>query len=855
MKFTFAVTLIFALGLSLGCTRSKSSAGRITLNFQSSVKSHNAAGTTNFPADHQVCYGVDVSGEGIAFQEPNACHPKRNLHVGFVSTNSADGSGEIALDVPVGDDRTVTVYAYLLPAGNTGSCPAWHGSVLDYSKVYKVGATDKVSIQPSGDNFVTVHVAYPGDENTVASTMNDYDSTSCSTTTNPPPGPTINLTVAPAYPVNGANWNDYVTYADESNGFLGQPDSACAVGSNGYFSCLNGGLHRVVEVPEITSCFGWSMYDALNVFKWNCDASSGHAKFYSEKFHDDKSLRDLVSGSGFLENSVTLSDGGANVYTSPASVWWGNNVSPLPDSSASMQTLSDAGTIFTFDANADTHGYVLAADRISIVGLNDARLDFTGGTNCDDTNTTFGAGPDRCLLMSANNHFHWIEGIYTNVAASGIITAYFNASHHNRFHNFASITSDTGLYLKAANSNLIRNSAVVGSVQNGLLLVGNANYNTVYLSRFTTNNTAIYVNNAHHNNFHSINSSNNSYYGLLIQSGSTNNVVSQSIIANNTYGPKLGSNRNTLSHLTVFGNLTAGATITGGQNTLNSIISTGQENASTTLGLSLTGGSASNNKIHNLVAPNNGISVRTAGGTDNNIFSGYLGVGNNNLMRCSRDGTSGTNSGFIDNTCTTSGANGSTTYSGHSSTAVLRDPLNLSGSFFWKVTADDSLNASDSNGQATFTSILDFVKFDSFYRFWGKDGTFINSGPCSGSDTCQIYDLSLLTSDTTVLNKSGDLTNNNQSFIANSICPAATHGNQTVTDSHVTPNTFLANAIEPVGDYRGDEDGLCESGEICLYAPNVGAYQGHSAGPLEVCNFQNGAVSNVLLLQLGANGI
>ena len=35
------------------------------------------------------------------------------------------------------------------------------------------------------------------------------------------------------------------------------------------------------------------------------------------------------------------------------------------------------------------------------------------------------------------------------------------------------------------------------------------------------------------------------------------------------------------------------------------------------------------------------------------------------------------------------------------------------------------------------------------------------------------------------------------------------------------------NAIEIMNDGTGNENGLCESQEACLYTPNLGAYQGH----------------------------
>jgi len=39
--------------------------------------------------------------------------------------------------------------------------------------------------------------------------------------------------------------------------------------------------------------------------------------------------------------------------------------------------------------------------------------------------------------------------------------------------------------------------------------------------------------------------------------------------------------------------------------------------------------------------------------------------------------------------------------------------------------------------------------------------------------------------------------------------------------------TFLRSAIEIMTTGIGNENNLCESGETCLHAPNIGSYQGH----------------------------
>jgi hypothetical protein len=65
--------------------------------------------------------------------------------------------------------------------------------------------------------------------------------------------------------------------------------------------------------------------------------------------------------------------------------------------------------------------------------------------------------------------------------------------------------------------------------------------------------------------------------------------------------------------------------------------------------------------------------------------------------------------------------------------------------------------------------------------------------------------------------------------------------------------TFLANAVEIIGDGIGNENGLCESNETCLYPPNIGSYQGHGA-LVPVSGFRNGTLSEITLQKYELNG-
>jgi len=72
-----------------------------------------------------------------------------------------------------------------------------------------------------------------------------------------------------------------------------------------------------------------------------------------------------------------------------------------------------------------------------------------------------------------------------------------------------------------------------------------------------------------------------------------------------------------------------------------------------------------------------------------------------------------------------------------------------------------------------------------------------------------------------------------------------------ITDLHLQPvdapmgtQVFGRGLIEIVDDIVGDNDGLCENGERCLLAPNVGAWQGevdetyksYPSAPLDIDN-------------------
>jgi hypothetical protein len=64
--------------------------------------------------------------------------------------------------------------------------------------------------------------------------------------------------------------------------------------------------------------------------------------------------------------------------------------------------------------------------------------------------------------------------------------------------------------------------------------------------------------------------------------------------------------------------------------------------------------------------------------------------------------------------------------------------------------------------------------------------------------------------------------------------------------------THLRAAVEIVDDGIGNDNLLCESGETCLFSPNIGGYQGH--GALVPVPFTGGTLTGISLVRYPTNG-
>jgi hypothetical protein len=216
-------------------------------------------------------------------------------------------------------------------------------------------------------------------------------------------------------------------------------------------------------------------------------------------------------------------------------------------------------------------------------------------------------------------------------------------------------------------------------------------------------------------------------------------------------------------------------------------------------------------------------------------FHGTLWVGDNWDFDCETQWSN--DPGLEHDTCANTGG----------SDATLVSDADLSSTFAGALFSDEPVNADDVAGLAAFDDIDDWMDFDNPYRAWGPDGAFpdpdYNTGPCDSGDDCRIWDWRLAASDPVLFDAHGAL-------VDGGACPASAHGDVAITDFQTSPNTYLLHAVEIILDNIGDDDGLCESDETCLYVASPGAYVGEGEHDLVSCTFADGVVSNVTMYRM-----
>ncbi len=643
----------------------------------------------------------------------------------------------------------------------------------------------------------------------------------------------LQLTVSPVYPTAGRNWNDYVV--NDGTDVFHASDTACAGNeAGGPPICIHGGekLKVPVTAAHAVSCDGLTMRDQLGAFNWICAVEGGNAVFYAGGLADDRGLRHLVDAAAWKANQVSLRSGSIDIGNSSLAQWWNNPVTPLPNNATgALAMLSAVGTIYTLAASRASNGYHIAANKIGLVVLPGATLRFgdASAMNCRWYDGLLSTPDWICLISAGGRSFLWIEGSFdgqgsaTNAYANILVSGANTSGRFSRIRGVqARHSSVTGILVRNKDGGDV--SAVVSEItatdnaQDGLQLYA---ADQVYATRLVLANNGedgLQVSYSNNNTFVDVVATNNGRAGLYV--GATGGTTIH--MATTANGRDAGAGGLYLWN-NVRGTFSQHVHSNHGDGTDNHGIFEGSNSGTA-------GDRSERNLYAQTVVDRGGIWLQ---GTDS-VFSGNLLI--TDPSGCAVSG--GPNAGFVDGTCAMAGAS-----DGHLVTGI-----DLAASFVAKVDIDDPVNLSDVSGQRLYDQITDWFGTANRWRAWGLDGGVFPSvnhrGRCSTGQTCRIWDWRLRATDVVLLDRSGDGQVANGAAGIGTACPAAVRSDVTLVDRQGKPNTYLLNALELVNDGRGDDDGLCESNEACVYAPSFGAYQGEGDITGRACVFQNGTGTN-----------
>ena len=648
-----------------------------------------------------------------------------------------------------------------------------------------------------------------------------------SSTTTCTPATTLLPDVTALFPISGANWNDYLT-GDDWRVATGACIADAAV------PCLHGGERRVVELTGKTACAGLTAADDLGVFEWICDDSVSPVRMISTGLAKGKSLSDLIDFTtpGFKTNKVTVYDNAVAWRSTPDSnTWWSNPVE-INNTGGSLAT---ASTIYLVTSNPAA-AITLGANKVALVA--------------EPSVTLTGPGTAASVISAASQDYLWIEG---NINASA---DNYGVNLNARYSTLRQLTANNalqnGVFLNTASSNTLAGVNVNNNSNAGVLL-SNSSGNRLRGMTASNNIFGVSLSSSSNNTLKDVTASNNSNSGVYLSS-SSNNILTGVTTSNNiTAGIFLyAASNNTLNSMTANNNIAYGVFLQANSNNNTFAGVTTSNNA---YGVSLQTGS-NNNALTNVTSSINAVNGVVLSTVSDNKFSGLLKVGNNGVTDCQVSG--GTNPG-LDSACVINGSSNATT--------IIGSSITLANSYVGKVSSDDVANISDDilgGAVASFPAnpaSFDWCQFDNPYRAWGLDGSDFPSASHRGrwaSGAGRIWDWSLLAGDT--VNKavlSFPTGNNTQTHVWLGIpaitCNTMVAGSVWNATNSVCETTFLSNAVEILADGIGNDNGLCESTETCLYTPNIGSYQGSgllvSAGA-----FTDGTLTSITLMEFTKNG-
>ncbi|CAA0096838.1 Uncharacterised protein [BD1-7 clade bacterium] len=644
---------------------------------------------------------------------------------------------------------------------------------------------------------------------------------------------TVDDKVVEALYSNAANWNDYVK--NDGASYLTASGTTCNGSEAGSFTaCIHGGELRRLELPSLSTCSGVTAQDELNAFNWRCDSSNNPISIISTGLKREARLSQLLDFDSvtWKSNTVIVKQNNVEIVRTSPQAWWTNPVVAV-DSSGQLDQLS---TIYVVTENP-AFGVTLTGNKSALVIEPGVVL-------------TVPRYLSKNVLTMADINFGWLEGevfaewnndaiqIKPNVRFGHIrgLSVYgqrlaMQEVHNSRIYDTFVSTDirstnggESGINLWDSSGNLVR-SLRMNNGENGGLYLSDSTNNII--DGYTASNNGDYGFRARYSDKNTLLNAtiaNSERSGVIVDFFAHNtSLLNLSIINSSTLAttPDTGDGRHTPLGLTGLYPNIINVAIVGGASAVQGIHS-----------------KALYPQIQNL-AVDRVASAFHATQVDNQIMGKFL-IGNLTGTPCVLPNVAPIPSapnpmpGYDANCNSQSPSNFAKTSVG-----------SLLNSFVGKVVTEDSTNTSDSSATVQLPlSGIDLFGFDNTYRHWAPEGEAFDAASQKRwtTGTGRIFDWSLRSTDT----KLRDVLTKHLS------------GNSGNTRTHRwkdnSTSTYLRNAVEVIDDWKGNENGLCESNETCIYTPNIGSYQGHgeliSAG-----SFTNGnTLSGITLLQYSENG-
>lgn len=621
----------------------------------------------------------------------------------------------------------------------------------------------------------------------------------------------------------------------------------CSASTSGkYGQCANGGMWRKIPTNE-SSCANLTLSESApgNWLNWRCKVVSGSATFYSVGLRDETRLADLIDVSNaptsysWKTKTVSISKNGRAIHHSPATAWWDDNdLAPLPNSSSATQTLNTADKIFVQNSNvSSSKGYYLAQDGIGIVVMPGFSMKFSAintFNNCSlSGNTT--AITTRCGLFT-DKKFHWIEGEFDSDAADTGLAYHFlgNGAHRSLF-RYASFVRGTD-YAQALHcygcKGLLMQRSRMAHTEEGFV----GDYQGANASSHILITESI---------FSGIENSAVGFFGHSSYPGTDNGVTRSVIVGSganavNTGGAGVNTHNapNTYAHLITMAQMNTRGFYYSQSNYVSASQVLALSNSGRLFVVDTSSGSPNHLRfaqimswLHGTPDATNYVFQLDAAGTSltanlsGNLWHNHAGT----YAAYTPDYNAFSNSA--------GGGSGWT-------------QTNLATSVAGSIVGQASSDSVASGVTFTYSPSMILARFENPFRAILKDALITSTsipskGTCTGG-TCRLFDYRIKNSDSEVRNKLG-------TFTPGAACPASL--SDAAYSTQGVSNKYLYNAAEVLFDGNGDEDGLCESNEECIYQPNVGAYLGEGSMHSSACVFTDGAnFQNIKMYGYATNG-